>query len=195
MITSNYLLRAALDGQEYIYEYDTPNMWSALEEFFHNDWQDDIAGQQGGEFFPFVLYSMENGRLLDCYPFTFNASVFHAFFDHGRTANGTYTLDQFDKDIQREPEAAVWIVSYVNFDGYDNNLYTKTNVFADEAKARKQFADDCRTALADARAEDVCESEDEWYAVEEDEGFDSYRVSRVSSCYYSQVQLIKKKLN
>jgi hypothetical protein len=34
----------------------------------------------------------------------FNAGVFHAFFDHGHTADGIYTLDQFAKDIERKQE-------------------------------------------------------------------------------------------
>lgn len=102
--TANYLVRATVSGQEYFFEYDTPDMWTALDEFWHEDYPEVLISKNGSEQFPIDVYSMENGHVLDCYPLMFNAPVFHAFYDNGHTASGIYTLDQFDKDIRRDEE-------------------------------------------------------------------------------------------
>lgn len=88
----------------------------------------------------------------------------------------------------------IYLVTYVTFDGYDYNLYSHIETFADEQQARQQFERDCTTALADARNEDGCESEDEWYSVEENKYDDTYYVSRSNYCYYTEVKLIRKEI-
>lgn len=75
-------------------------MWAALEQFWHEDYPKALIDRGGGQF-PITVRSMLEGKAIATYPFTFNCAVFHAFFDHGHTATGPYTLDQFARDIAR----------------------------------------------------------------------------------------------
>ncbi len=53
----------------------------------------------------------------------------------------------------------IYIVSYVSYDGYDNNLYTETKTFADRKEAEAFWYQSCKRARADARCEDESEYE------------------------------------
>lgn len=111
--TANYLLKATVGGEEYFFEYETDDMWNALEEFWHEDYPEALQHLAGSDMFPFVLYSIYNGKVLDCYAFTFNTAIFHAFYDHGHKADGVYTLDEFDRDIRRKVKNYGMTIQYI----------------------------------------------------------------------------------
>ena len=102
--TANYILKAVVDGEVFIFQYDEAgDAWESLEQFWHEDYPEALV-DKGGGLFPIDVIAMDGSKAIRKYEFTFNAGVFHAFFDHGHTADGTYTLDQFAKDIERKPE-------------------------------------------------------------------------------------------
>lgn len=102
--TANYILKAVVDGEVFIFQYDEAgDAWEALEQFWHEDYPEVLSSKRGG-LFPIDVIAMDGGKAIRKYEFMFNAGVFHAFFDHGHTANGTYTLDQFAKDIERKSD-------------------------------------------------------------------------------------------
>ena len=102
--TANYILKAVVDGEVFIFQYDeAPEVWDALEQFWHKDYP-EVLIDEGGGLFPIDVIAMDGGKAIQKYEFTFNGGVFHAFFDHGHTAEGIYTLDQFAKDIERKQE-------------------------------------------------------------------------------------------
>lgn len=99
IINSNYIIRAVVSGEEYFFEYDTPDMWSALEKFWHEDYPEVLVKKKDSGIFPIDVYSMENGQVLDCYQLAFIAACFHAFYDNGFKHCGPYTIDEFDKNL------------------------------------------------------------------------------------------------
>lgn len=102
--TANYIVKAVVDGEVFIFQYDeAPEVWDALEQFWHGDYP-EVLIDKGGGLFPIDVIAMDGGKAIRKYYFAFNAGVFHAFFDHGHTADGIYTLDQFAKDIERTNE-------------------------------------------------------------------------------------------
>lgn len=102
--TANYILKAVVDGEVFILWYnEAPEVWDALEQFWHEDYPEVLA-DKGDGLFPIDVIAMDGSKAIRKYEFMFNAGVFHAFFDHGHTADGTYTIDQFAKDIERKPE-------------------------------------------------------------------------------------------
>ena len=102
--TANYILKAVVDGEVFIFQYDEAcDAWEALEQFWHEDYP-EVLIDKGGGLFPIDVIAMDGGKAIRKYEFEFNEGTFHAFFDHGHTADGTYTLDQFAKDIERKPE-------------------------------------------------------------------------------------------
>jgi len=104
MTTANYILKAVVDGEVYIFPYDDlGDVWEALDEFYHEDYP-EVLIDKGGGLFPIDVIAMDGGKAIRKYEFEFNAGVFHAFFDKGHTASGTYTLDQFAKDIERKSD-------------------------------------------------------------------------------------------
>ena len=103
--TANYILKAVVDGEVYIFPYDDlGDAWEALEEFYHEDYPEELIRKEGGGLFPIDVIAMDGGKAIRKYEFTFNIGLFRAFFDKGHTADGIYTLDQFAKDIERKPE-------------------------------------------------------------------------------------------
>lgn len=99
--TANYIVKAVVDGEVFIFQYDEAgDAWEALEQFWHEDYPEVLIDKGG--LFPIDVIAMDGGKGIRKYEFMFNAGVFHAFFDHGHTANGTYILDQFAKDIERK---------------------------------------------------------------------------------------------
>ena len=102
--TANYIVKAVVDGEVYIFPYDDlGDVWEALDEFYHEDYP-EVLIDKGGGLFPIDVIAMDGGKAIRKYEFMFNAGVFHAFFDKGHTASGTYTLDQFAKDIERKSD-------------------------------------------------------------------------------------------
>lgn len=103
--TANYIVKAVVDGEVYIFQYDEAcDAWEALDDFWHEDYPDMLAGRDTKGVFPIDVIAMDDGKAIRKYEFTFNTGVFHTFFDHGHTAIGTYTLNQFAKDIERKPK-------------------------------------------------------------------------------------------
>lgn len=101
--TATYLLVAKIEGEEYHFQYEhCYDVWACLEKFWHEDYPEMLIEQSS--LFPVTVKSMHQSKVIATYDFMFNAGVFHAFFDHGHTVNGPYTLDQFAKDIERKPE-------------------------------------------------------------------------------------------
>lgn len=97
--TANYILKAVIDGEVFIFQYDeAPEVWEALEEFWHEDYPEVPTDKSG--LFPIEVMAMERSKVIRKYEFMFNASLFHAFFDHGHNADGAYTLNQFANDIE-----------------------------------------------------------------------------------------------
>lgn len=110
--TANYILKAVVDGQVFIFQYDDcGDAWEALEQFWHGgDYAERIAMLSGSGAFPIDVIAIDEGKAIRKYEFTFNCAVFDHFFDKGWSASSTepgqrYTLDQFARDIERrEPE-------------------------------------------------------------------------------------------
>ena len=99
--TANYIIKAVVDGEVFIFQYEAGDALDALEQFWHEDYPEVLQGHDGGEF-PVDVIAMDGGKAIRTYGFTFNAGVFHAFFDHGHTISGPYAIDQFAKDIERK---------------------------------------------------------------------------------------------
>ena len=92
--TANYLLIAYVDGEQYHFEYeDCGDMWEALEEFWHEDWEPEFARLKEQCFAVDVL-ATDEGKVIKRYEVAFEMSYFHHFFDHGHI-----TLNEFSKAI------------------------------------------------------------------------------------------------
>ena len=101
--TANYILKAVVDGEVFLFQYDEAgDVWEALEDFWHEDYPEVLIDKGG--LFPIDVIAMDGGKAIRKYEFMFNAGVFRAFFDKGHTADGIYTLNQFAKDIERKQE-------------------------------------------------------------------------------------------
>lgn len=87
----------------------------------------------------------------------------------------------------------IYLVSYVCYDGYDNNLYTcLSQPYATKKEAMKAFRQECRRALADARCEEY--DREDWKGVDVDRYDDVYYVSRINETYYTLVELLKREV-
>jgi len=109
--TANYILKAVVDGEVFIFQYDeAPEVWDALEQFWHgDDYAEHIARLSGSGEFPIDVIAMDGSKAIRKYEFMFNCAIFDHFFDKGWSASSTepgqrYTLDQFAKDIERKPD-------------------------------------------------------------------------------------------
>ena len=40
--TANYLMKVVANGDTYVFEYETPGVWTALEEFWYEDWSGSL---------------------------------------------------------------------------------------------------------------------------------------------------------
>ena len=107
-INANYVLIAMVGNQQLMFQYETSSVWDALDEFWHEDWTETIAGGQDDGVFPIDVYALSEAvKVIRKYQFTFNFCVFRQYFDKGylRTDDGgskTYTLDEFVKHIERK---------------------------------------------------------------------------------------------
>ena len=109
--TANYILKAVVDGEVFIFQYDeAPEVWDALEQFWHGgDYAEHIARLSGSGEFPIDVIAMDGNKAIRKYEFMFNCAIFDHFFDKGWSASSTepgqrYTLDQFAKDIERKSD-------------------------------------------------------------------------------------------
>jgi len=107
--TANYLLRANVSNSDFYFEYaDCGDVWTALEQFWHDDYP-EVLPEHDGSPFPITVTALDgNGEACGQHTLTFNSAAFHAFYDHGRKASGPYTLDEFAKDIERKPELVIY---------------------------------------------------------------------------------------
>ena len=88
---------------------------------------------------------------------------------------------------------SIYLVSYVCFDGYDDNLCTDlSQPYTTKKEAMKAFRRDCRTARADAREEDW--PREDWKSIDENRYDDVYYVSRTNETYYTKVELLKREI-
>lgn len=91
MATTNFQLRAVLDGKELNFEYEAQDLREVLQEFWYNDYPEtDCHGE-----FPIDVI---NGGV--CAPLLFNSALFHAFFDNGFKWDGPYVWDDFYAHIR-----------------------------------------------------------------------------------------------
>lgn len=124
--TATYILKAVVNNETYVFQYEACyDAWQSLERFWHEDYPQVLIDK--GTLFPIDILSMLEGKVIDTYHVTFNAAQFHAFFDHGHTASGTYTLDQFAKDIERKSNTskdiiALWSDWCMDYDDEDHWL-------------------------------------------------------------------------
>lgn len=89
--TANYVLRVTMDDSEgFVFQYDTPDRWAALEQFWHEDYPEVLAHRKGSDNLGITVYAMDGSEVIDTYEVPFNAYVFHRFYDHGGM-----TLDEF----------------------------------------------------------------------------------------------------
>jgi hypothetical protein len=89
----------------------------------------------------------------------------------------------------------LYIVSYVSFDGYDDNLYTEVKTFTDRDKAEAFYRQSVDTARADARREEDSDDEDNWTPISENESDGEYNVSRDNDeRYFTRVELIEQEI-
>lgn len=96
IITDNYILEVFnKDGETYIFSYETPDVWTALKEFWHEDYE-HIACNDSWDI---DAYAMENGKVIDTYKFHLCTSAFHHFFD-----NGHITINEFKDLMTREED-------------------------------------------------------------------------------------------
>lgn len=87
----------------------------------------------------------------------------------------------------------IYLVSYVCFDGIDDDLYTwLSKPYRTKKEAMKVFRQSCRSALANAREEDW--PREEWKNVHQNRYDDVYYLSRTNETYYTKVSLIKREL-
>ncbi len=114
--TANYIIKAVVNGSTYLFEYDdTMDIFETMEKFWHEDYPEVLADVQGIELFPMDIYAMrdDDGKVIATYPFTFNAAVFHAFYDHGHKVDGPYTMDDFFNDIIRKEKNYGMTIQYI----------------------------------------------------------------------------------
>lgn len=93
--TANYILNVTVNGEVFIFEYETNDVWEALKEFWHEDF-DRLAHYPIEKAWPVDAYAMERGKVISTYHFQFEQSSFHRFYDMGQC-----TLDEFYDIITR----------------------------------------------------------------------------------------------
>lgn len=98
--TANYLLIAYVGGERYYFEYeDCGDMWEALEEFWHEDYNEVFDGNPDASRFAIDIHAVEEGRAIRCYETAFDCSLYRTFFDKGHTISESYTLNDFNSDL------------------------------------------------------------------------------------------------
>lgn len=147
--TATYLLIAQIGDEQYHFEYeDCYDVWTALEQFWHEDYPETLITKKDSGLFPITVLSMLEGKVIATYPFTFNHLCFHAFFDNGHTADGPFTLNQFAEHIRRDdPEPAtprdviaLWSDWCMDYD--DENLWLDYMVNHPKAHCNRQHLQD-----------------------------------------------------
>ena len=93
--TANYIVKVVAEGETYVFEYDTDDMWTALKEFWHDDWEWKFAHIEK-QCFALDVLAMEDGKVIKTYELAFEMSYFHHFYDHGDC-----TLDEFYNGLRR----------------------------------------------------------------------------------------------
>ena len=88
--TANYIVKVVAEGETYVFEYDTADVWKALDEFWHEDWDDWLSDKKMTKAWPLDVMAMDDGKVIKTYELAFEMSYFHYYYDHGRI-----TLDEF----------------------------------------------------------------------------------------------------
>ena len=147
--TANYLLRANVSNSDFYFEYaDCGDVWTALEQFWHDDYP-EVLPEHDGSPFPITVTALDgNGEACGQHTLTFNSAAFHAFYDHGRKASGPYTLDEFALDVchhsgpvanpvqQAKDIIALWSDWCMDYD--DENLWLDYMVRHPKAHCNRQ---------------------------------------------------------
>lgn len=94
--TANYLLIAYVNGGQYHFEYEgCGDMWEALEQFWHEDWECYFATLDR-QCFAVDVVAIEDSKAIKRYEVAFEMSYFHHFYDHGHVS-----LDEFSDAIRK----------------------------------------------------------------------------------------------
>jgi len=94
MITTvNYILQVVAEGETYVFEYETNDVWETLHEFWRDDF-DYLAHKMITKAWPVEVRAMDGGKVITTYHLKFEQSSFHHYYDHG-----DITLDEFAEFI------------------------------------------------------------------------------------------------
>lgn len=106
--TANYVLKTNVNGEVFTFVYETNDVWEALKEFWHEDFNNYLACYPIEKAWPIDIDAMDSGKVISTYHFQFEQSSFHSFYDIGGC-----TLDEFDKCIRRDkPKVTVIFGEY-----------------------------------------------------------------------------------
>ena len=94
--TANYIVKVVAEGETYVFEYETGDVWTALDEFWHEDWDGWLSDKMMTKAWPLDVMAMDDGKVIKTYELAFEMSYFHHFYDHGHI-----TLNEFDDAIRK----------------------------------------------------------------------------------------------
>ena len=151
IITDSYILKATINGKRWVYQYDTNDVWTTLEEFWHDDYPETLSHMDEAGQFPIEVHAMDNGKVIKTYQFIFNCVIFHAFYDHGYI-----TLNEFKYQITKDNLRSVWLRLGVTVTGTEEQMEKLFN--GDKATLRnlierKQFILDSNSYIPEEEAE------------------------------------------
>lgn len=105
IITANYIVKVVAEGETYVFEYETGDVWTALDEFWHEDWDGWLSDKLMTTAWPLDVLAMDGGKVIKTYKLAFEMSYYHHFYDHGHC-----TLDEFHNallEIRKELDEKV----------------------------------------------------------------------------------------
>lgn len=92
-----FILHATVNGEDYYFNYDeSKDVWAALDEFWHDDWEEYFATLEK-QFFPIDIVEMVDSKVINTYNLVFEMSWFHHFYDHGGIS-----VDEFNEALLTE---------------------------------------------------------------------------------------------
>jgi hypothetical protein len=94
--TANYIVKVVAEGETYVFEYETGDVWTALQEFWHEDWDGWLSDKMMTTAWPLDVMAMETGNVIKTYELAFEMSYYHHFYDHGHI-----TLNEFSDAIRK----------------------------------------------------------------------------------------------
>lgn len=97
--TANYILLVTLGGVQHVYQNETArDIWSALQDFYFEDYPDLIEEEDIG-IFPIDIMAMDGNEVVKTERLAFSNICFDHFYVKGWKADGIYTLNDFYKDL------------------------------------------------------------------------------------------------